>query len=46
MENPIIGIVLPCYNEELVLEETTTRIQEIISNLIVKNLISNNLTNS
>lgn len=40
MENPVIGIVLPCYNEELVLEETTTRIQEIISNLIIKNLIS------
>lgn len=37
----IIGLVLPCYNEELVLSETSKRINDILINLISKQIISN-----
>lgn len=40
MDKPIIGIILPCYNEELVLEETTTKLNEVIKNLINDGVIS------
>lgn len=36
----IIGIVLPCYNEELVLAETSKRINDILINLVSKYIIS------
>jgi glycosyltransferase involved in cell wall biosynthesis len=40
MRTPIIGIISPCYNEELVLSETSAQLNSIISNLIKRNLIS------
>jgi glycosyltransferase involved in cell wall biosynthesis len=40
MQNPIIGIVSPCYNEELVLNETSIQLNKIITDLINKNIIS------
>lgn len=39
---PRLAIVVPCYNEELVLSETTKRLTEIICKLISEGLISNN----
>lgn len=40
MINNILAIIVPCYNEESVLEETTGRISEILNSLICENLIS------
>lgn len=37
---PIIGIVSPCYNEELVLNETSVQLNEIIKDLVAQNIIS------
>src|SRR5690606_24513028 len=37
---PIIGIVSPCYNEEQVLPETASRLDSLLSDLVQKNLIS------
>lgn len=37
---PILYIVVPCYNEELVLEETTNRLTQILTSLIELNKIS------
>ncbi|HNP32182.1 MAG TPA: glycosyltransferase family 2 protein [Flavobacterium sp.] len=37
---PIIGIVSPCYNEELVLNETSMQLNEIIKDLVARNIIS------
>ena len=37
---PIIGIVSPCYNEELVLNETLVQLNEIIKDLVAQNIIS------
>lgn len=37
---PILCIVVPCYNEELVLEETTNRLTQILTSLIESNKIS------
>jgi len=39
-KKPIIGIVSPCYNEELVLEETSMNLNEIIKDLAARNIIS------
>ena len=39
-QKPIIGIVSPCYNEELVLNETSMQLNEIIKDLVARNLIS------
>ena len=39
-QKPIIGIVSPCYNEELVLNETLVQLNEIIKDLIAQNIIS------
>lgn len=39
-KNPILTIVVPCYNEEEVLNETTKRLTEILNELIIENLIS------
>ena len=36
----IIGIILPCYNEELVLSETATQINAILNDLISREIIS------
>ena len=39
-QKPIIGIVSPCYNEELVLNETSVQLNKIIIDLVARNLIS------
>lgn len=36
----ILYIVVPCYNEELVLKETTKRLKEKIENLVASKKIS------
>ena len=41
MKNKILYIVVPCYNEEEVLEETTKRLDEKLNSLISKKIISN-----
>jgi glycosyltransferase involved in cell wall biosynthesis len=38
---PVIGIVLPCYNEELVLPETSGKINAVIADMISRGVISN-----
>ncbi len=40
MQKPIIGIVSPCYNEELVINETSHKLNIILQDLIAKNSIS------
>lgn len=40
MQKPTIGIVSPCYNEELVIQETATQLNQIISDLITRNIIA------
>ena len=40
MNKPQIGIISPCYNEALVLNETSLRLNSIIEELILKNSIS------
>ena len=40
MQKPIVGIVLPCYNEELVLKETSSQINNILEDLIYRSIIS------
>lgn len=40
MQKPVVGIVLPCYNEELVLKETSTQINNILEDLIHRSIIS------
>ncbi len=39
-KNPILYVVIPCYNEEEVLEETTKRMKEKMTNLIAAKKIS------
>lgn len=39
-QKPIIGVVSPCYNEELVLNETSIQLNAIIADLVLKNIIS------
>jgi len=40
MQKPIIGIVSPCYNEELVLNETAKQLNAVVVNMIAKGLAS------
>lgn len=40
MLKPTIGIVSPCYNEELVINETAMRLNELIIYLVSKDIIS------
>lgn len=40
MNIPVLTIVVPCYNEEEVLHETTKQLSEIISQMIKENLIT------
>ena len=40
MQKPIIGVVSPCYNEELVINETANRLHNIITRLADNNIIS------
>ena len=42
MHKPILGIISPCYNEELVLNQTSMQLNTIIKDLISKNIISEN----
>ena len=37
---PTIGIISPCYNEELVLNETTRQLHDLIAHLVNKEIIS------
>lgn len=39
-QKPIIGIVSPCYNEALVLKETSMQLNDIINDLVTRNIIS------
>ena len=41
MKNKILYLVVPCYNEELVLEETTKQMCKKLKELISKKIISN-----
>lgn len=40
LQKPIIGIVSPCYNEALVLYETSKQLHEIIEDLVTREIIS------
>jgi glycosyltransferase involved in cell wall biosynthesis len=40
MNKPIIGIISPCYNEELVLNETSLQLNFVIDELLLRNIIS------
>ena len=40
MQNPIIGIVSPCYNEEKVINETSNQLNNILSDLVLRKIIS------
>lgn len=40
MNNKILSIVVPCYNEEAVLDETTSRLSNILDTLICEKIIS------
>ncbi len=42
MDKPTIGIIAPCYNEELVLDETSIQLSKIIAELVENRLISEN----
>lgn len=42
MNLPIIGIISPCFNEELVLKETSLQLNSIVKELIIKSTISEN----
>ncbi|MFN3755240.1 glycosyltransferase family 2 protein [Flavobacterium sp.] len=37
---PIIGIVSPCYNEALVLNETSVQLNAVMADLVIRNIIS------
>lgn len=39
---PTLYVAVPCYNEQEVLEETTKRLQEKLSEMVVANVISDN----
>ena len=40
MNKPIIGIISPCFNEELVLHQTSLQLNLILEDLITKHIIS------
>lgn len=40
MKKPLIGIISPCYNEELVLSETSLQLNLLIEDLIARDVIS------
>ncbi|WP_116790191.1 glycosyltransferase family 2 protein [Flavobacterium psychrotrophum] len=42
MKLPVIGIVLPCYNEAEMLPLTTSQINTLIEDLVARNIISSN----
>lgn len=42
MNAPVLTIVVPCYNEEEVLRETTRQLSGMLSSLIMENLASSN----
>lgn len=37
---PILGFVVPCYNEQEVLDDTITQLSELLASLCLKNMIS------
>jgi len=42
MEKPIVSIVVPCFNEQEVLQETAKRLYELLTNLLKENKICEN----
>ena len=42
MEKPILAIVVPCFNEEEILQTTFNELQKVLKELINKNKISEN----
>ncbi|MFZ4105398.1 glycosyltransferase family 2 protein [Flavobacterium sp.] len=40
MQNPIIGIISPCYNEEKVINETSKQLNNVLSDLVLRKIIS------
>ena len=40
MNKPIIGIISPCFNEELVLHQTSLQLNLILEDLIIKHIMS------
>lgn len=40
MTNPKLAIVVPCYNEEECIEKTSTRLNEVLQDLIARNVVS------
>ena len=40
MQRPVIGVISPCYNEELVLNETAVQLNDILADLISRQVIS------
>jgi len=39
-QKPIIGVVSPCFNEALVLNETSKQLNDILTDLVARNIIS------
>ena len=42
MDKPTLAIIIPCYNEELCIEKTVTRLFEVLDDLILKRKIKPN----
>lgn len=40
MQNPVLALVVPCYNEEAVLNSTISRLIEVLNDLSVRDIIS------
>ena len=40
MEKPVLWMVIPCYNEEEVLPETSKRLKDILAVMVAENKIS------
>lgn len=47
MKAPKLAIIIPCYNEEEVIQKTSKRFLEVLENVVKKNeLDKNNISNS
>jgi glycosyltransferase involved in cell wall biosynthesis len=40
MQTPIIGIISPCFNEELVLDQTAMQLHDLIADMVLRKIIS------
>ena len=43
MNKPVLAVVIPCYNEELCINNTVERLFEVLSDLVLKGKISENI---